>query len=67
MPATKLAPAKCLGRRDWYSGEYTCDHEYASDVLCDHCRFGPDKDGLDPRYLNGKRSHKAKHEHIPQR
>jgi hypothetical protein len=42
----------CLGRWDHSpnGSEFTCDHEYAGDVTCDHCKFGPDKHGLDPRY-----------------
>ena len=44
------APAICLGRRDPFTGEYDCDHRYAGEITCDHCCFGPDKNGLDPRY-----------------
>jgi len=41
----------CLGERDDW-GEYDCGYEFAGDITCDKCKYGPfpDEDSYDPRY-----------------
>ena len=55
---------KCLGRKCQCPGEpddYTCDHPYAMDVMCDDCVCNGG--GLDPRFpkhaQNLSRLHRA--------
>jgi len=49
-----IYPERCLGERTEGStsgpSDFDCSHQYASEITCEHCRFGPSKSGHDPRY-----------------
>jgi hypothetical protein len=45
------SPDTCLGERDYW-GEFECMHEFAGDMICEDCKYGPypEEFSYDPRY-----------------